>query len=177
MADECLEELAARCEKATGPDRTLDAEIMFDLFAAPVGKHKVDDGPTGYLWPKDNASWNFGLRFPGKTREWFTREGRRDDRETLLIERDGSLVLMNSLRIPKLTESIEAAMGIAKQLHDIAWIRLDEWSDEHRGAVAAILPKPTPNETVAARGCNLACALIASAIRAKGRPSPRHTNG
>ena len=46
-----------------------------------------------------------GLRFPGKDRAWFARTRvRGDDEETLLIERDGALVLVNSLRVPKESE-------------------------------------------------------------------------
>lgn len=96
---------------AGGPDRQLDAEIMFDLFAKPVGTHQVDGGPTGYLWPEDNVSWNFGLRFPGKDRAWFD-DVRKRNGETLVIERDGALVLMNDLRIPKLTGSLDDASSL-----------------------------------------------------------------
>jgi hypothetical protein len=121
-----LLQLAERCEKAAGPDRELDAAIMFDLFAKPVGEHKADGGPTAYLWPEDSASWSFGIRFPGKGREWFTSGNKRKDfrcaecgthdkRETLLIERDGALVLMNELRVPPVTASLEAAMQLAPE--------------------------------------------------------------
>lgn len=106
-----LSELIERVEKARGPDREIDAEVMFDLFAKPVGQ-KDDGGPCGYLWPEDNPSWSFGIRFPGKDREWFASCRNKIDRETLLIERDGALVLMNSLRIPKLTASIDAALTL-----------------------------------------------------------------
>lgn len=122
---DALLELAARVEDAAGPDRELDAEIMFDLFAKPVGESKVDGGPTGYLWPEDSASWSFGHRFPGKDREWFTSGKRKgyhcsecgaaDNRETLVIERDGAFVLMNEYRIPALTASLDAAMSLAVQ--------------------------------------------------------------
>lgn len=105
--------LAARVEALTGPDREVDAEIMFDLFAKPVGR-KEDGGPSGYLWPKDNPSWSFGIRFPGKDRNWFA-SCRRHGKETLLIERDGALVLMNDLRIPPLTASIDAVMALIQE--------------------------------------------------------------
>lgn len=106
-----LSELIEKLEKATGPDRTLDAEIMFDLYAKPVGKHESDGGPSGYLWPEDNPSWSFAIRFPGKDREWFEKV--RDGKELLLIERDGALVLVNDLRVPPLTGSLDAAMKLA----------------------------------------------------------------
>jgi hypothetical protein len=112
-----LSELIERVEKARGPDREIDAEVMFDLFAKPVGQ-KDDGGPCGYLWPEDNPSWSFGIRFPGKDREWFASCRNKIDRETLLIERDGALVLMNSLRIPKLTASIDAALTLLPEGYD-----------------------------------------------------------
>lgn len=104
-------DIIARLTAATGPDRELDAEIMFDLFAKPFGK-KEDGGPTGYLWPEDNPSWNFGIRFSGKDRAWFGECRKKIDGETLLIERDGALVLMNSLRIPALSASIDATVAL-----------------------------------------------------------------
>ena len=111
-----LADLKRRVEEATGPDRELDAAIMFDLFAKPVGS-KPDGGPSGYLWPEDNPSWNFGLRFPGKDRAWFARTRvRGDDEETLLIERDGALVLVNSLRVPRLTASLDATVALIERV-------------------------------------------------------------
>lgn len=107
-----MRDLIERLERATGPDRELDAEIMFDLFAKPVGTNKIDGGPSGYLWPEDNPSWSFGIRFPGKDRAWFADVRRKIGGETLLITRDGALVLMNSLRIPSLTNSLDAALTL-----------------------------------------------------------------
>lgn len=112
MSDrETLLSLATRCEQATGPDRELDAEIMFDLYAHAVGQ-KEDGGPAGYLWPEDNPSWSFGIRFPGKDRDWFKGARSRIDGETLTIWRDGAWVLMNALRIPHLTASLDAALTL-----------------------------------------------------------------
>ena len=110
-----LSDLISRVRSATGPDRELDAEIMFDLFATPVGR-KYDGGPTGYLWPEDNPSWSFGIRFPGKDRTWFKDVRKRIDGETLVIDRDGANVLMNALRIPKLTASLEAAVALCERV-------------------------------------------------------------
>lgn len=107
-----LSDLISRVEKASGPDRELDAEVMFDLYASPVGAHKEDGAPIGYLWPDDNPSWSFGIRFPGRDREWFKATCKRIDGETLLIERDGALVLMNRLRIPPLTASLDAVLTL-----------------------------------------------------------------
>jgi hypothetical protein len=105
-------ELALKIEHATEASRELDAEIMFDLYAKPIGKNEIDGGPAGYLWPEDNASWSFGIRFPGKDRQWFTEIRKRAFGETLVIQRDGALVLMNALRIPRLTSSIDAALTL-----------------------------------------------------------------
>lgn len=110
-----LQALIERVEKLTGPDRCVDAEIMFDLFAKPVGK-KDDGGPMGYLWPEDNPSWSFGIRFPGKDREWFAQCRKRIEGETLLVERDGAFVLMNSQRIPELTKSLDAATSVIERV-------------------------------------------------------------
>lgn len=107
-------ELAERCEKATGPDRELDAAVMFDAFAVPVGQMS-DGGPRGYLWPSDNPSWSFGLRFPGKGRDWFAKQRRGDKKETLLLERDGALVLMNDIRVPALTGSLDAITALVEE--------------------------------------------------------------
>lgn len=121
-----LQSLLLKIEHATEPSRELDAEIMFDLYAKPVGKRKEDDGPVGYLWPEDNPSWSFGIRFPGKDMQWFLDSRKRIDGETLVIERDHALVLMNALRIPRVTASIDAALtllnkvGILLNLSDIA---------------------------------------------------------
>jgi len=110
-----LSDLIDRVRSVTGPDRELDAEIMFDLFATPVGR-KYDGGPTGYPWPEDNPSWSFGIRFPGKDRTWFKDVCKRIDGETLVIERDGANVLMNALRIPKLTASLDAAIELCERV-------------------------------------------------------------
>jgi len=119
-----LSDLISRVRAATGPDRELDAEIMFDLFATPVGR-KYDGGPTGYLWPEDNPSWSFGIRFPGKDRTWFKDVRKRIDGETLVIERDGANVLMNALRIPKLTASLDAAIELCERVLPNARIKFD----------------------------------------------------
>jgi len=111
-----LSSLIARLEKVEGPSREIDAEIMFDAFATPVGKHKEDGGPIGYIRLDDQPSWNLGLRFPGKDRAWFAATRKQIKGETLLIERDGAFVLMNSLRIPELTSSIDAAVSLAERV-------------------------------------------------------------
>jgi hypothetical protein len=174
-----LNDLILRCEEADGADRELDAAIMFDLYAKPVGAHEADGGPTGYLWPEDNASWTFGHRFPGKNREWFAKVRNRRDiprecpdcgspfyRETLLIERDGALVLMNELRIPRLTASLDAAMSLVPTtvngrntfplLHKI---KADEWR-AHIG-----IPGPVEQGTNG-KGKTPALALTAASLRA-----------
>lgn len=115
-----MTDLIATLEGLTGPSREVDAEIMFDLFAKPVGQRE-DGGPTGYLWPEDNPSWNFGIRFPGKDRVWFDKCRKKIDGETLVIDRDGAPVLMNSLRIPELTVSLDAATALVERVLPGAW--------------------------------------------------------
>ncbi|WP_166652494.1 hypothetical protein [Enterovirga rhinocerotis] len=81
---------------------------MFDVFARPVGK-APDGGPTGYVSiGSGSASWAFGMRFPGKDRAWVKAARKEAGGETLVIDRDGAIVLMNSLRIPPLTSSLDA---------------------------------------------------------------------
>lgn len=110
-----LTDLRERVQAATGPDRELDAEIMFDMFASAVGK-KDDCGPLGYIWPDDNPSWNLGIRFPGKDRTWFSKTRTREERETLLIERDNALVLMNSLRVKNITSLLDDAIWLLNRV-------------------------------------------------------------
>lgn len=70
--------------------------------------------------------------------------------------------------IPKLTASVDAAIALARRVCDPAWIRIDEWyMGEAKPAVAAILPKPTPNETYGGKGANQAIALCIALLRAK----------
>lgn len=132
-----------------GPDREVDAEIMFDLFAVPTGK-KGDGGPIGYLWPEDNPSWSFGIRFPGKDREWFDAVRKGSGGETLLIERDGALVLMNSLRIPTLTASLDAVTALIER-DGYQWLR------EHQDSMTAYRPW---GRRFSASGANNSIALL-----------------
>lgn len=94
-----IEENIERLEAATRPDRQLDAEITFSLLASPVGQHKSDGGPVGYIDISDQPSWNLGIRYPGKDLDWFDRTRKQIDGETLIIHRDNAHVLMNSIRI------------------------------------------------------------------------------
>lgn len=110
-----MTDLIATLQGLTQPSREVDAEIMFDLFAKPVGQRE-DGGPVGYLWPEDNPSWSFGISFPGKDREWFKKCRKKIDGETLVIERDGAPVLMNSLRVPALTASLDAAIALCERV-------------------------------------------------------------
>ena len=155
--------LSDRCKNATEADRELDTEIMFDACAVPVGTMS-DGGPRGYLWPSDNPSWSFGIRFPDKDREWFTKTRSDGQKETLLIERDGALVLMNDLRIPRLTESLDAITAlIARELPDYAWLRKGE-------TYMTVYRRPADDKTWArhidAPGATPALALCAAFCRA-----------
>lgn len=156
--------LADRCEQASSGDRDLDAEIMFDLYAKPCGV-KADGGPTGYIWPEDNPSWNLGIRFPGKEREWFFRGKPPEDSERLIIWRDGAWVRMNDIRIPKFTASLDAGLTLVPSDHAVrletavgSRVYANVWNDtaDYDG-----IPK---NE---ARAATPALALCAASLRAR----------
>jgi hypothetical protein len=112
---ESLTQLALKIEHATTASRELDAEIMFDLYAQPMGKSYIDGGPTGYIWPEDDLCWSFGIRFPGKDRQWLVDTRMPVAGEKLIIERDGAVVLMNTQRIPPVTSSIDAALKLVPE--------------------------------------------------------------
>lgn len=154
--------LLARLEAATGPDRELDAEIVFDAFAVPTGKHKIDGGPVGYLWPQDDPSWALGIRFPGQTRDWF-REIRKD-RPSLVIERDGALVLMNDARVRPYTASVDAALSWMPE----GWVLRSIARNEAEDYWAVISPAHKPNDRE--RGCHekIPLALCIAIAKARG---------
>lgn len=167
-------DLIAKLAAAEGPSRKLDAEIMFDLYAKPVGK-KDDGGPSGYLWPEDSPSWAFGVRFPGKDRAWFKTTKRDSNEETLLIERDGALVLMNKLRIPSLTASLDAALTLVPE----GWFldglregrkRIIYAGDQHEplGWFQAELQHIDGGRLQRERAKTAALALCIAALRARG---------
>lgn len=150
--------------------REIDAEIMFDFFAKPVasrGRIKA------YLWPEDSPSWSFGLWCEPDRREKIIAARKHHD-ETLLIERDGGLVLMNSLRVPNLTTSLDAAVALVERVRPGAWIQID-------GPRKYLeIPTPVPNrwrgvvepwDGKSERigwGSTPAAALIAALLKAKG---------
>jgi len=159
---ETLLALADRVESMDGPDRAVDAEIAFDLFAKPCGK-KSDGGPRGYLWPEGSPSWNFGLRFTGTSFEQILKN-RRGHEETLLIERDNGIVLMNDLRIKNYTGSLDAAMTLCPdgfcvwamgQIPDDCCFYAELWRDGSTKSEGEI------------RSSSLAQALVAACLRAQ----------
>jgi hypothetical protein len=156
-----LQDLLERVTAATGPDRELDAEVMFDLFAKPVGQRE-DGGPTGYLWPEDNPSWSFFIRFPGKEREWFTAARQKVDGETLVIWRDGAWVLANSLRIPPLTTSIDAALALCERVLGDDWYALIDT----RGVHVRLYHRSGAADDACGLAPTPALALIAAALTA-----------
>lgn len=155
-----MSDLIAKLEKLEGPDREVDAEIVFDAFASPVGKHKEDGGPIGYIDITDQPSWNLGLRFPGKDREWFSACRKQIKGETLLIERDGSYVLMNSLRVPELTASLDAAIALVERV-------LPGWDWGRDDDQRMYLYPPNTDECLSARGATPAIALLIALLKAK----------
>jgi hypothetical protein len=102
---------------ASGPSRLLDGQIMFGLFAHPVGHH-------GYIWPEDNPSWSFALVFdapvPDKTKDQAVRDARASgERAKEWIEwprDDGRWILMNELRVPPLTASLDAGAALLQRV-------------------------------------------------------------
>ena len=156
-------DLIAKLEALDGPSREVDAEIVFDAFATPVGKHKYDDGPIGYIDMADQPSWNLGLRFPGKDRDWFFSCRKQIKGETLLIERDGSYVLMNSLRVPELTSSLDSAVALVERLLP-GWQFGIEWRREANGGVTAWCAANDDASRV--RGASPAIALLIATLKA-----------
>lgn len=121
-----LQGLLARVREAKGEDRELDGRIMFGLFAKPCSDH-------GYIWPEDDPSWSFALRFEVSSKE--ARKGIR--RETIEWQQeDRSWILMNSLRVPKLTASIDAAVGLVERMipPECDWV-VDRWGNASLGYV------------------------------------------
>lgn len=105
------------------PSASNDAEVIFDLFAVPIGT-AADGGPRGYIWPEDNPGWSLGIRYPGRDRAWFDRQPAHTDDNSRayhppVIERDNALVQMNDLRILPVTSSIDAAL---KLLSVVPWL-------------------------------------------------------
>lgn len=162
-----LSALACRVMDLQGPSREVDAEIMFDLYAKPCGVLKIDGGPRGYLWPEDNPSWNFGLRFPGKNRNWFEEQRQGVEGERLLIERDGALVLMNDLRIPHLTASLDAAMTLVPEGWAVACLKQGELGTWY----VDLRPLSWVYPWKHAKAATPALALTAAALLARGEQS------
>ena len=156
-----------RLRSADIGSRELDAEIMFDLFAKPVGERK-DGGPVGYLWPEDNPSWNFGLRFPDSTKEQILTNRKHVDGETLIIERDGANVLMNSIRIPELTASIDAALALVERMLPEWQIYIGIMREANGGCVAQVAPN---QDATMVKGKTAPLAILTAlftALEAKG---------
>ena len=171
-----LDDLLRRVEAATGPDREIDAAVMFDLFAKPVGA-RDDGGPTGYLWPEDNPSWSFGIRFPGKDREWFTAARQKIDGETLTIWRDDAWVLMNSLRIPPLTASVDAALALAERvLPGCMWrVGFDPDDGSMKAEIVTAAPRCVSVRANHDTPALAICAAVLRAIRHDARDgAPQH---
>jgi hypothetical protein len=166
-----LSALACRVMDLQGPSREVDAEIMFDLYAKPCGVLKIDGGPRGYLWPEDNPSWNFGLRFPGKNRNWFEEQRQGVEGERLLIERDGALVLMNDLRIPHLTASLDAAMTLVPPHTVAVSFDLEFGLDGETCGAILTIASLAGNQEVRAVAKTHFNALTAAALLARGEQS------
>lgn len=107
-----LVNLIDRVESGVGSDRDLDGRIMFELFAEPVGER-------GYIWPADDPSWVLAGRFPESTKAARARHA-----ETIEWRLpDGDWILMNHLRVPTLTSSLDAAVKVLGQALPGFWWR------------------------------------------------------
>lgn len=106
-----IPDIIAALEGGSGPDRQLDAEIMFSLFAKPVQAN-----PRMYLWPEDNPSWSFGIAFPDKDEAWIKATRAKSGEETLVVHRGGVPILMNSLRVLQVTRFIDAATQLLRHV-------------------------------------------------------------
>ena len=99
-----LSDLITAVERAEGPSREIDGKVMFTLFAKPAG-------PRAFLWPEDDPSWSFAGKF-----DHSTKEARKHCEETIEWQQsDGSWILMNSLRVPELTASIDAVVALIRR--------------------------------------------------------------
>lgn len=102
-----LSDLIRRVEAGEGPDRILDGEVMFRLFAKPVGD-------KGFLWPEDNPSWSFAIAFKEPVSEK-TKKSCPDKEWIEFQHEDGRWILMNSLRVPPLTSSLDAVATLMER--------------------------------------------------------------
>lgn len=131
-------ELLAALAAATGPDRVLDGKIMFHLHAKPAGTR-------GYIWPEDDPSWSFALAFGNpvpeavKARAIRDRQPGDDPKEWIEFEHEGRWILMNALRVPRLTASLDAALTLVPE--GFAW----QISKLLHGGVSAVIQKRGPN--------------------------------
>lgn len=108
-----LADLIDRVESGASTDRVLEGQIMFALFAKPCGG-------MAYLWPEDNPSWVFAMRssqsmkaaragIEGETIEWRLPSG--------------DWILINNLRVPPITTSLDAALKVLRDALPGFWWR------------------------------------------------------
>lgn len=109
---EVLGGLIDQVEEGDGPDRLLDGKIMFYLFAQPAGAR-------GYVWPDDMPGWTFAYHMKHSA-----KLDRYRDIETIEWRiPDGSWILMNHLRVPALTGSLDAALKLLRDALPGFWWR------------------------------------------------------
>jgi len=75
---------------------------------------------------------------------------------------------------PLVTSSVDAALALVERVLPPAWVRLDSWYDDSK-KVAAILPKPTPNEVAGGIGTTLPLAVLAALLKALIAREPANT--
>lgn len=88
----------------TVPSRNLDGEIMFVLFAQEISEN--------HYMKEDDPSWSFAIAFPQKNEKWIKNCRKGIGEETIIVWKNDIPILMNHLRVPKLTTSIDAALSL-----------------------------------------------------------------
>jgi hypothetical protein len=135
-----LHELATRCERATGPDRELDALIRCEVFA-PIGA-------TVRLSPINGAWCIYEIGYGGKERAWEPRG------------------LSQEQRLGAFTASLDAAMTLVPE----GWRLVVDTATEEGVTLVDLwaLPVATPKpERRHSKAATPALAVCAAAIRAR----------
>jgi len=139
--------LLDRMKELKGPSREMDGEIDAILFG----------GRAAHTFTEDNGG---------------ARLRKSYDPGTVFLNLDpnhngGHVLCSHHRKAPAYTASIDAAIALVEKMLPPAWVRLDEWfMGEDKPAVAAILPKPTPNVTFSAKAATLPIALLIALLTA-----------
>lgn len=108
--------------------RNLDGEIMFYLFAKPVTKTS-----NSYIWPEDNPSWIFAHRRQSPVSD----ECKKNRDETIEFQFENQWILMNSLRVPPLTTSLDAVKTLQDKLFNVSNLVIASKREETKVQISA----------------------------------------